>query len=131
MIKRPFYRQVWFWLLMVGILVLVAGLLIIWVTDGNGVLGSIVIALGALATIAGLIYWGVNSKSEIDFNRLESGIEAENVALDQLTETGRKFNKTVGKGYMDYIKSDKFKEKLQRNLSSQGRLAQSFIGAAG
>lgn len=50
------YKEVWFWLIIVGIVIVITGIILLVFTSGNKTLGIIVLVGGILLIIAGVIF---------------------------------------------------------------------------
>ena len=128
--KKMILREVWFWIIAVGIIVLAVGILIVAFTDSNETLGYITIAGGGVVLIAGIFYAVLKaSRKPIDVG--EEDIKLRNQFTNTLGGTVQQFNTNVDSQMKDFIGGSKFEGLIKENVKSQGRLVGSVAGAAG
>lgn len=122
-------KEVYFWIIVVGIIILAVGILIISFTEDNETLGYITLAGGGVVLIAGIFYAVLKaSRKPIDVG--EEDVKIRNQFTDTLGGTIQKFNTNVDTQMNEFV-GGRYEQLIKENVKSQGRLIGNVGGALG
>jgi len=112
-------KEVWFWLIIVGVLLVATALILFIFTVDHSVLSYLLLAAGIVVIIAGVAY-AIYQKSKKPLDVIEDDFKTRQTFSDTLTQTIGDFNKNVGSQMKTYAGRE-YKQKIKENVESQGR----------
>lgn len=119
------YREVWFWLMVVGGVVLASSIILLVFSPNNKTLGYIALAAGLLLIIAGILYLIFRKSTDTTAAVLEQDILSRGLLGEKVTEEAKKFNMETSDYVQQYIdRNAKYLDELQRGV---GRSAGTLV----
>lgn len=119
------YKEVWFWLIMVGIVILITGIIVIVLTSGNQTIGILIIVFSVLLIIGGVIFaiYKANTKP-LDIGEAGRDIVAPTLRK-RVFEQAEQFNQRFDDSTRKFITTE-YKPLLKDYTNSLGQLAVTF-----
>lgn len=114
--------EVWFWLIIVGVIIVITGIIIIVLLSGDRTLGIIVLVFGIILTIAG-IGFAIYKASTKPIDVGEAGRDIVNPALRQrIIEQAESFNQRYDTAAQKFINTE-YKPLVEDFGKAAGNLA--------
>lgn len=120
-------KEVWFWLIIIGIIVLAVGIIILVFTSNNTTLGYLIVAGGIIVLLVGIVY-AILKKTRRPLDYAEEDIKLRKDLSNTLSDTIEEYNKNVDKQMRDYIGGE-YERRVRENVASQGRITGALGGA--
>lgn len=113
-------KEVWFWFIIVGIIVLVAGIFIIVLVSGNKTLGILILVFGFILLLIGIIYAIYkNSTKPIDVGETSRDI-LEPTLRKNIVKQAEQFNQKYDAAAQQFINTE-YKPLLKDFAKSAGQ----------